>query len=90
MTKHDPKFDFDNTYARELEGFYAPWQGAVAPAPMIIQFNDDLAHDLGLNAKALNSADGAAVFAGIHDKVYSKPSPPQTLAKAIETLPQIT
>ncbi len=57
---------------------------------MIVQFNHNLAQDLGLNAKALNSADGAAVFAGIHDKVYSKPSPPQTLAKAIETLPQIT
>ena len=64
MTKHDPKFDFDNTYARELEGFYVPWQGAVAPAPMIVQFNDDLAHDLGLDTEALNSGEGAAVFAG--------------------------
>jgi len=64
MTKHDPKFDFDNTYARELEGFYVPWQGVNTPAPMIVQFNDDLAHDLGLDAEALNSADGAAVFAG--------------------------
>jgi uncharacterized protein YdiU (UPF0061 family) len=90
MTKHDPKFNFDNTYARELEGFYVPWQGAVAPAPMIVQFNDDLAHDLGLDTEALNSAEGAAVFAGIHDMVYRKPSPPQTLAEAIETLPQNT
>jgi uncharacterized protein YdiU (UPF0061 family) len=64
MAKHDPKFNFDNTYARELEGFYVPWQGAHAPAPKIIQFNDDLANDLGVDAKALNSADGAAVFAG--------------------------
>jgi uncharacterized protein YdiU (UPF0061 family) len=64
MTKHDPKFEFDNTYARELEGFYVPWQGVNAPAPMIVQFNDDLANDLGVDAKALNSADGAAVFAG--------------------------
>jgi uncharacterized protein YdiU (UPF0061 family) len=64
MTKHDPKFDFDNTYARELEGFYVPWQGANAPAPMIVQFNHDLANDLGVDAEALNSADGAAVFTG--------------------------
>ena len=64
MTRHDPKFDFDNTYARELEGFYVPWQGAVAPAPKIVQFNVDLARDLGLDADALNTAQGAAIFAG--------------------------
>lgn len=64
MTKHDPTFNFDNTYARELEGFYVPWQGVKAPAPKFVQFNDDLAEDLGLNSFALNSADGAAIFAG--------------------------
>ncbi len=64
MAKHDPKFDFDNTYARELEGFYVPWQGTNAPAPMIVQFNDDLANDLGLDSEALNGTDGAAIFAG--------------------------
>lgn len=64
MIKHDPKFDFDNTYARELEGFYAPWQGEKAPAPRIIQFNHELAKDFGFDANALNTADGAAIFAG--------------------------
>ncbi|MGH1578840.1 protein adenylyltransferase SelO [Planktotalea sp.] len=64
MTNHDPKFDFDNTYARELEGFYVPWQGAKAPAPTIVQFNDELADDLGLDSDALKTADGAAIFAG--------------------------
>ncbi|WP_281857302.1 protein adenylyltransferase SelO [Litoreibacter halocynthiae] len=64
MTNHDPTFNFDNTYARELEGFYVPWQGATAPAPKIVLFNRKLADDLGLNSDALNSADGAAIFAG--------------------------
>ena len=64
MTKHDPAFNFDNTYARELEGFYVPWQGAVAPAPKIVQFNDSLARDLGLDALALDTSEGAAIFAG--------------------------
>jgi len=64
MTKHDPKFDFDNTYARELDGFYVPWQGDPAPAPKIAQFNDDLARELGLDADALNTDQGAMIFAG--------------------------
>ena len=33
MTKHDPKFEFDNTYARDLDGFYVPWKGEIAPTP---------------------------------------------------------
>ena len=64
MTKHDPTFNFDNTYARELEGFYVQWQGAPAPAPKIVLFNSALADDLGLESNALNSPDGAAIFAG--------------------------
>ncbi|SFR48321.1 protein adenylyltransferase SelO [Litoreibacter janthinus] len=64
MTKHDPTFNFDNTYARELEGFYVPWQGAAAPAPKIVLFNRALADDLGLDSDALFSSDGAANFAG--------------------------
>jgi len=64
MTHHDPHFNFDNTYARELEGFYAPWQGKPAPAPKIAVFNTALAEHLGLDAGALDSDEGAAVFSG--------------------------
>jgi hypothetical protein len=32
-------FQFDNTYARDLEGFYVPWKGAEVPAPRMIRFN---------------------------------------------------
>lgn len=55
---------FDNTYARELAGYYAPWKPASAPQPELIQFNRCLADELGLDADALDSAAGARVFAG--------------------------
>ena len=58
MTTSPQKFDFDNSYARDLSGFYAEWQGAVAPAPEVILVNVDLADALGLDADALKvSAD---------------------------------
>lgn len=59
-----PQFAFDNSYARELDGFYVPWQGDTAPAPRIVAFNDALARDLGLDPAALNSPDGAAILTG--------------------------
>ncbi len=64
MTKHDPKFEFDNTYARDLDGFYVPWKGEIAPTPKIVQLNRPLASELGLDADAFDSAAGAAIFAG--------------------------
>lgn len=57
-------FKFDNTYARELEGLYVPWQGEQFPTPQIVRFNDALALELGLDGAALNSPAGAAIFAG--------------------------
>lgn len=57
-------FAFDNSYARELEGFYVPWEGAKAPAPAIVKVNAALAHELKLDPSALNSVEGAAILAG--------------------------
>ncbi len=57
-------FAFDNTYARQLEGLYVPWQAAQAPEPRLIKLNHALAEELGLNAKALDSSAGAALFSG--------------------------
>jgi uncharacterized protein YdiU (UPF0061 family) len=59
------QFNFDNSYARELDGFYVPWQGAEVPAPAIVRVNDALAHQLKLDPSALNSAEGAAILAGL-------------------------
>ncbi len=64
MTRPDPIIAFDNSYARDLDGFYVPWQGDAVPEPAIVAFNTDLADELGLDAGALNSRDGAAILAG--------------------------
>jgi uncharacterized protein YdiU (UPF0061 family) len=57
-------FQFDNTYARELPGFYAPATAATAPAPRLVKLNHALARELGLNAAALDSPVGAEIFSG--------------------------
>lgn len=55
---------FDNSYADQMEGFYVAWEGAKVPTPEIIQFNDELAKELGLDGEELNSKEGAEFFAG--------------------------
>ena len=50
-------FRFDNSFARELEGFYVPQQPAVVRAPRLLFLNDSLAAELGLD---LNSLDAGA------------------------------
>ncbi|MEK9499597.1 protein adenylyltransferase SelO [Gaopeijia maritima] len=57
-------FPFDNTFAEQMTGFYAPWQGASVPDPQVALFNRELAQWLGLDAESLDSAEGAAIFAG--------------------------
>lgn len=59
------QFNFDNSYARDLDGFYVPWQGAEVPSPAIIKVNECLAQQLNLDPCALNSAEGAAIFSGM-------------------------
>ena len=39
---------FDHSLARELEGFYVPWQAAVPPAPQLLVWNAPLAAALGM------------------------------------------
>ena len=57
-------FAFDNSYARELEGLYEPWQPAPAPDPRLLALNVELAGELGADPEALGSAEGVAVLAG--------------------------
>ena len=57
-------FVFDNSFVRELEGLYEPWQAAPAPAPRLLALNEALAAELGLDAEALRSPDGVAVLVG--------------------------
>ncbi|MBM4298279.1 MAG: hypothetical protein FJ143_11120, partial [Deltaproteobacteria bacterium] len=58
------RFPFDNTFARELEGFYVSWQATQVARPELVRFNHDLAQELGLDGAALASEFGARVFAG--------------------------
>ena len=57
-------FAFDNSYARDLEGLYVPWKAAEAPAPKLIRLNHALAEELGLDAQALDTSEGALIFSG--------------------------
>jgi uncharacterized protein YdiU (UPF0061 family) len=42
-------FPFDNSFARELEGFYVSRRPAVARAPRLLFLNDSLVEELGLD-----------------------------------------
>ncbi|RZL01148.1 MAG: YdiU family protein [Rubrivivax sp.] len=57
-------FQFDNSYARELQGFHAAWKPARVPSPSLLFFNRGLADELGLDGAALDSPEGAAVLGG--------------------------
>jgi serine/tyrosine/threonine adenylyltransferase len=67
------RFAFDNTYARDLEGFYVPWKAAQVAQPRLVQLNRELAEELGLDPVALNSEEGAKIFAGNETPVGAVP-----------------
>ncbi|WP_051307124.1 protein adenylyltransferase SelO [Desulfomicrobium escambiense] len=57
-------FNFDNTYARLPEHFFERTRPVPVAAPRLVILNRALSAELGLDAWALDSALGAAVFAG--------------------------
>ncbi len=59
-----PPIAFDNSYARELPGFYAPWPPATVPAPALLFFNRELADELRLGLGGLDATALAAIFSG--------------------------
>lgn len=58
------RFNFDNTFARELEGCFVPWQATPVAGPTLVRLNRELADELGLDFVALESEQGARIFAG--------------------------
>ena len=56
--------DLDHSFARELDGFGAPWEPSDVPAPTLVRFNDDLASALGLDPDALTTDEAVRMFAG--------------------------
>ena len=59
-----PLFALHDSYVRELEGLYEPWQATPVPAPRLVALNDDLAEELRLVPQALRTPAGVAVVAG--------------------------
>ena len=69
VTTHAPMsavaaFPFDNSFARELQGFYVSRRPAVARAPRLLFLNDSLVEELGLDLTCLDNTAKAAIFAG--------------------------
>jgi uncharacterized protein YdiU (UPF0061 family) len=57
-------FAFDNTYFRDLRGFYVACQPATAPAPRLLYLDPDLDAELGLGAAGLSADEAAGLFSG--------------------------
>ncbi len=55
---------FDNSYARLLDGLYTRTDPTPVASPRLVLFNHPLAEELGLDAVALDSEKGAAIFSG--------------------------
>jgi uncharacterized protein YdiU (UPF0061 family) len=55
---------FDNSYARDLVGFYVPCEPEQVPAPRLLYFNHVLAEDLCLELGGADPASLAAIFSG--------------------------
>ena len=59
-----PRFDLDDSFARELVGLHEPWEPVPVADPSLLVLNEALAVELGLDVDALRSPDGVAVLAG--------------------------
>ncbi len=57
-------FDFDNTYADQLDELYAEQRPTPVESPELLALNAPLADELGIDVAALRSPDGVAVLAG--------------------------
>lgn len=66
-------FQFDNSYARLPERFFARLKPAPVRAPSLVKLNERLATELGLDAEALQTPDGVAILAGNETPAQSAP-----------------
>lgn len=57
-------WNFDNSYARELEGLYAPWQLDPPEDPQLLAFNRALADRLGLPLGEASDDERARLLSG--------------------------
>ncbi|MEO7760971.1 MAG: protein adenylyltransferase SelO [Casimicrobiaceae bacterium] len=66
-------FRFDNSFARELPGFYVAQRPAIVRAPRLLFLNHSLVDELGLNLAGLDAPETASVFAGNTVPVGAEP-----------------
>lgn len=67
------RLPFDNSFFRDMQGFYVPWKPEPSPAPAWVQFNDALALELGLEPATLKSATGLAWLSGVEMPAEAAP-----------------
>ena len=59
-------FAFDNSFARELPGFYVKWEPVRVPGPRLRYLNHALAEELRLDTRQQDAASLADMFSGNH------------------------
>ena len=64
QNRPDAGWNFDNSYARLPEAFYARLNPVPVRESKLVVFNKPLARSLGLNPNALRGGEGVDVFAG--------------------------
>jgi uncharacterized protein YdiU (UPF0061 family) len=65
--------NFDNSYARDLQGMYADWHMTAAPQPSLAWLNEPLAETLGLHIADLRSDAGLAMLSASHAPAGAQP-----------------
>jgi hypothetical protein len=73
-----PFLPFDNTYARDLPGFYEPWQPERALTPVLLFFNRGLAEELRLGLDGQDDTALANLFPATPCPRAPSPSPRPT------------
>ncbi len=58
------ELNFDNSFARDMTGFYIPWKGDAVPEPRVVAVNEPLARELGLDPASLMTDEAAAILSG--------------------------
>jgi serine/tyrosine/threonine adenylyltransferase len=66
-------FRFDNSFARDMEGFYLPAAAAQPTQPRLLYFNASLAEDLGIDRAEADDAAVAAMLSGGAEVAGSNP-----------------
>ena len=72
-TKEVLNFNFDNSFNDNLEGFFVSCNSEPSTSPRLLQFNKNLAIELGLSPDLLDSKEGLDIFSGNNLPIGSKP-----------------